>query len=140
MIAAILAAAVCHVGGQAPFVRPDDDCTPGAYKNLTAAQACKHKERPSLPAAERRFILTSYGVPNWTGQSGELDHRVPFSFGGTTDRANIWPEEGSIPNTKDKLEFYIHDRVCHDRTMRLRTARAIFLGDWVAAYRRYGIT
>ena len=57
MIAAILAAAVCHVGGQAPFLRPYDDCTPWAYKNLTVAQACKHKERPSLRAAERRFIL-----------------------------------------------------------------------------------
>jgi hypothetical protein len=84
--------------------------------------------------------LTGYGVPNWTGQNGELDPRVPFSFGGTTDRANIWPEAGSIPNTKDKLEFYIHDRVCHDGTMRLRTARAIFLGDWVAAFRKYHLT
>jgi hypothetical protein len=140
MIAAILAAAACHVGGQAPFVRPDNDCTPGAFKNLTLGQACVHKKRPSLPAAERRFILTSYGVPNWSGQDGELDHRVPFSFGGTADRANIWPEAGSIPNTKDKLEFYIHERVCHDGTMRLRTARAIFLGDWVAAYRRYHVT
>jgi hypothetical protein len=40
MIAAILAAAVCHISGQAPFLRPDDDCTPGGYKNLTLAQAC----------------------------------------------------------------------------------------------------
>jgi hypothetical protein len=42
MLAAILAAVACHVGGQAPFLRPDDDCTPGAYKNLTLAQACVH--------------------------------------------------------------------------------------------------
>jgi hypothetical protein len=140
MIAAILAAAVCHIGGQAPFLRPDDDCTPGAFKNLTRAQACVHKQRPPLPAAERRFIVASYGVPKWSGQNGELDHRVPFALGGTTDRANIWPEAGSIPNTKDRLEDYIHARVCDKRTMRLQTARTIFLGDWVAAYRKYHLT
>jgi hypothetical protein len=70
----------------------------------------------------------------------DFDHRVPFSLGGTTDRANIWPEAGSIPNTKDKLEDYVHGRVCDKRTMRLRTARAIFLGDWVAAFRKYHLT
>jgi hypothetical protein len=64
-------------------------------QNLTVAQACKHKERPSLRAAERRFILTSYGVPNWTGQNSELDHRVPFSFGGTTDRAKSGPRRAA---------------------------------------------
>jgi hypothetical protein len=30
--------------------------------------------------------------------------------------------------------------VCVDGTMRMSTARGIFKGDWVAAYRRYRIT
>jgi hypothetical protein len=89
MLAVVLAAAVCHIGGQVPFLRPDDDCTPGAFDPLTRAQACRHNERPSLAAADRRFILASYGVPGFSGGDGELDHRVPFSLGGTTDRANI---------------------------------------------------
>ena len=137
MIAAVLVAAVCHVTGQSAFLRPDDDCTPGASEDLTRAQACVHKERPPLRAAERRFILTSYGVPNWTGDDGELDHRIPFFMGGTTDRANIWPEAGSRPNPKDTLEDYVYRRVCTKRTMRLSTARAIFKGDWVTSFRRY---
>jgi hypothetical protein len=67
---------------------------------------------PPASGGRASFIVTSYGVPNWTGQTGELDHRVPFSLGGTTGLANIWPEAGSIPNTKDKLEDYVHGRVC----------------------------
>ena len=102
MIAAILAAAVCHVGGQAPFLRPDHDCTPGAFKNLTLGQV---RPQGAAPASGRRASLHPDRLrrPELV-RDGELDHRVPFSFGGTTDRANIWPEAGSIPNTKDKLE------------------------------------
>jgi hypothetical protein len=139
MLPAILVTAACHVAGTAPFLRPDGDCTPGAYERLTMAQACVHKPRPSLPAVERRFILGRYGVPKFAGDDGELDHRIPFSLGGTTDRANIWPEAGRRPNPKDKLETFVWRRVCVEGTMRLGTARVIFRGDWVAAYRRYGL-
>ena len=38
------------------------------------------------------------------------------------------------------LEQYVRQRVCVTKTMRLRTARAIFKGDWVVAYRRYQIS
>jgi len=140
MLAAILAAAACQVGGHAPFLRPDDRCTPGAYRALPLAEVCTHKERPRLPSAERRFILTGYGVPSFNGTDGELDHRVPFFLGGTTDRANIWPEAGTRPNPKDDLEEYVRARVCVKRTMRPSTARRIFKTNWVTAYRRYGIT
>jgi len=140
MLAAILATAACHVGGHAPFLRPDETCTPGAFRSLPLAQVCRHKERPSLPAAQRRFILVSYGVPSFGGDDGELDHRVPFFLGGTTDRRNMWPEAGPRPNPKDDLETYVRQRVCMKRTMRLGTARALFEADWVAAYRRYRIT
>lgn len=48
-----------------------------------------------------------------------------------------WPESGKIPNTKDKLEFAIHDLVCDQGTMTVAAARAIFLGDWTKAYKGY---
>jgi hypothetical protein len=79
MLAAILVTAVCHVAGTAPFLLADVDCTPGAYAKLTPAEVCVHKRRPSLPAAEKRSILASYGVPGFANDDGELDHRVPFS-------------------------------------------------------------
>jgi len=139
ILAAILATAACHVGGHAPYVTPDNTCTPGSYTRLTRQQACTPKTRPTLPAADRRWIVTRYGVPNWTGKDGELDHRVPFFLGGNTNRRNIWPEVGSIPNTKDRLEFYVHRRVCDRKPypMRVTTAVRLFLADWVHAYRVY---
>jgi hypothetical protein len=147
MIALLLTTLACHVGGAAPFVTPDQRCTPGAYATLAPVvstdspavrerkertAACTHKARPPLPPLDRTWILRSYGVPGWSGHDGELDHRVPFFLGGTTDRRNIWPEVGRIPNTKDQLEFYVFDRVCkrQPHPMRVSTARHLFFGDW----------
>jgi hypothetical protein len=91
-----------------------------------------------LPDATRTRILRDYGVPHWTGHDGELDHLVPFFAGGRTNAQNVWPEPGGIPNAKDRLELYVYDRVCHDRTMTPRYARRLFApGDWRDAYRRY---
>src|SRR6186997_710708 len=125
MIATLLTTlAMCHTLGAAPMVAPDNGCTPGAYDRITLTQACVSKARPALPAADRRRILARYGVPNWTGADGELDHRQPFFLGGRTNVANIWPERGTIPNPKDKLEAYVYRRVCHGspHPMRIRTA------------------
>jgi hypothetical protein len=137
MLATVLTVAACHIGGQAPFLRPDNQCTPGDYDRLSVTQVCTSKTRPTLLAADRRRILARYGLTIWSGADGELDHRVPFFLGGRTDVANIWPERGSIPNTKDRLEFYVYRRVCADHTMRVRTARLIFLSDWTSAYDHY---
>lgn len=139
VIATLLMVAACHVGGHAPLVTPDNACTPGSYTRLTRAQACTSKDRPSLPAADRRWIVSRYGVPGWSGVNGELDHRVPFFLGGNTNRRNIWPEVGSIPNAKDSLEFYVRRRVCVTHTMRVRTAVRLFLSNWVQAYSYYGL-
>jgi hypothetical protein len=136
MILATIAAA-CAIAGAGTFTAPDNHCTPGASAHLTRAQACHTRDRPTLPAAERRRILTDYGVPGWTGRDGELDHRIPFFLGGTTDHRNIWPERGRIPNPKDRLESYIWRRVCVRHTMRPRTARRLFRQDWRTTYRRY---
>jgi hypothetical protein len=97
--------------------------------------------RPSLPAAERRAILSNYGVPTFNGTTGELDHRQPLALGGTTDRRNVWAEVGPIPNPKDRLEAYVFRRVCKSlpHPMSLRTAHAIFAGNWVAYFRFYGL-
>lgn len=143
MIATLLTIAACHVGGHAPFVTPDNVCTGGAYHRLTVTQVCTSKDRPDLPAAERRAILANYGVPSWTGMSGEIDHRVPFYLGGTTDRRNLWPEPWAPgeyvhrQNAKDRLEDYTRARICVQHTMRVRTAIRIFLGNWVTSYRAY---
>jgi hypothetical protein len=139
----VLLAAMCMLG---PIPDSTPACTPGAYVALKPAQVCTHKDRPSLPAADRRRILVEYGVPNWTGAMGEIDHRVPFALGGLTNAQNLWPEAGPIPNQKDRLEDYVYRRVCHydpvtgklKPTMRVKTAVRIFLRpDWRREARRY---
>lgn len=140
MIAALLAAAACHVGGHAPFVTPDNVCTPGAYVRKTRADVCDGDTfRPNLQAAERRVILSNYGLATFTGADGELDHRVPLVLGGVTDRRNIWPEPEPVFNTKDRLEAYVKRRVCDGKPypMRVTTAVRLFLGNWVHAYGAY---
>lgn len=135
MLAVLLVS--CHLLGAAPMQAPDNQCTSGSYDRLTTAEVCTSKHRPTLLAADRRRILARYGLAAWSGADGELDHRVPFFLGGRTNVANVWPERGPIPNAKDRLEFYVYRRVCATHTMRVRTARLMFLADWRAAYQRY---
>jgi len=134
-------AATCTVGIGKGLPAPDSaaGCTPGDYLVLTKTQVCTHKQRPATPASVRREVLDLYGVPGWSGSDGEIDHRLPFFLGGRTDRANLWPERGTIPNEKDRLEDYVRRRVClaEPTAMRVSTARTLFLGDWRPVYRRY---
>jgi hypothetical protein len=137
---AMLAVVGCLMGaGQ--FTAPSAACTPGAYEHLSVAAACTPKDRPSLPAAERRKILHRYGLISWSGAMGELDHRQPFWSGGYTNAVNVWPQRGLIPNLKDRLEAYVRRRVCDRKPqpMMLRTAHAIFAADWRAAFFYYGL-
>jgi hypothetical protein len=140
-LAALALAAPCHTSGKAPLTQPDSVCTPGSFVRLTKAQACVSKDRPGLPAADRRRILTNYGIDPaaWSGASGELDHRQPVWSGGLTTVANIWPQRGPLPNAKDALENYTRRRVCTGRPhpMSLRTVHIIFAGSWLAYYRFY---
>jgi hypothetical protein len=117
--------------GAGAFVTPDVVCTPGSLDDLSRAEVCTPKDHPALRAADRRAILDRYGLSSWAGADGELDHRVPVFLGGRTEPANVWPERGAIPNAKDRLEVYVRARVCSDPpTMRVETARRIFLSDW----------
>src|SRR4051812_13940791 len=120
----------CHTTGHAPFTAPSNACTPGSFVRLSRAEVCQSKDRPTLRAAVRRRVLADYGVPGWTGANGELDHRIPFFLGGLATASNLWPETGTIPNPKDRLEAYVRRRVCLRRPhpMTVRTARLIFAG------------
>jgi hypothetical protein len=120
--------------GSGDFTAPKIACTPGAYDRV----ACITRDRPSLPAADRRAILKRYRLTKWSGADGELDHRVPFFLGGKTNKRNIWPERGLASNNpKDKLEYYIYRRVCVKHNMTIRNGRRIFLTDWRVWYKRY---
>ena len=74
-----------------------------------------------------------------TGQCGRP--RLSRSSAGRhpSDPRNLWPEprygEWSA-DRKDELAGFVNREVCVGR-MSLQEGQAIFLGDWIAAYRRY---
>lgn len=126
----------CTLDGTGRMTGPDDGCTPGVrHGPLTRAAVCKHRDRADVSDL-RRGIIRDYGMDPKDFR-GELDHRVPHFLGGSDTKANLWPEPGSIPNAKDRLEFYVHARVCDAGTMTPRAAVRVFRGDWRKAYRRY---
>jgi hypothetical protein len=141
LLATLALAAPCHTTGTPPFTAPSNICTPGAFVRKTKADVCDGQTaRPSLPAAERRAILTNYGVPTFNGTAGEIDHRVPLVLGGVTNRRNLWPEvEVNGQNPKDRLEAVILRRVCKElpHPMRVTTAVRVFLADWRPGYSYY---
>ncbi len=134
----------CHVRGQYPFNMPDLHCTPGAL-NPAVTQATIHKTicrsgysssiRPSTSVTEPEKLasIRAYGFHRGAG-SYEYDHLISLELGGAAnDRRNLWPENGASPNLKDKVENYLHARVCDGRVSLARAQRIIAL-NWVTFY------
>lgn len=124
-------------------IRPDPVKTPGVVLTRDAAKVCVPGYSASIrntSPALKRAVYASYGIqPN--GEAYELDHRLPLSLGGADVLANLWPETRarSVRENawrKDELEARVHRLVCVRRTMTLLAAQRLFLGDWIAAYRR----
>jgi len=110
---ATLESTVCRRGGYTSTVRPPTGVT----------------------NSEKRLAQTAYGQSD--GPSAyELDHLVPLESGGTPNSAaNLWPEPGSSPNPKDKLEGALHDLLCA-RRITLTAAQHMIATDWITAYRQ----
>ncbi len=138
-------AGTCHVRGQYPFILPDTHCTPGAL-NPAVSQAtvratiCRRgyasSIRPSTSVTEPEKLasMLAYG-DHRSPSSYEYDHLISLELGGAAnDRRNLWPERGASPNPKDKVENYLHTRVCDGRMTLARAQRIIAL-EWVSFYR-----
>jgi hypothetical protein len=134
----------CHVRDHSPFNMPDLHCTPGAL-NPAVTQATIHKTicrsgysssiRPStsVTGPEKLASIRAYGFHSGAG-SYEYDHLISLELGGAAnDPRNLWPESGASPNPKDKVENYLHARVCDGRVSLARAQRIIALG-WVTFY------
>ncbi len=141
------AAGSCHARQGASGVLPDPACTPGAVDpHVTDATlestVCRRggytsTVRPptSITNSEKRLAQAAYGQSD--GPSAyEFDHLVPLELGGTPNSAaNLWPEPGSSPNPKDKLEGALHDLLCAHR-ITLTAAQHMIATDWITAYRQ----
>ena len=100
---------------------PDPTCTPGAIdpavtQQNIASTICRSgytaTVRPSTSQTNKvkSQMYKVYGIP--VGTTSELDHLVSLELGGSNDIANLWPEVGSLPNPKDKVENDLHRAVC----------------------------
>jgi len=141
------AAGSCHARQEGNGVLPDPACTPGAVDpHVTDATlestVCRRggytsTVRPptSVTNSEKRLAQAAYGQSD--GPSAyEFDHLVPLELGGTPNSAaNLWPEPGSSPNPKDKLEGALHDLLCAHR-ITLTAAQHMIATDWITAYRQ----
>jgi hypothetical protein len=131
---------------------PDLDCTPGALnrsvrqRNIKRTICVPNWTDTVRPPTSYTNKLKVHGIADYEYKDKVLghyeeDHLIPLAVGGSPRSAkNLWPEryKGKFgARTKDKLERFLHDRVC-DGEIRLAKARRAFR-DWKAAFKRYGL-
>lgn len=138
----IIAAAVLAAIPTLAFAqRPNPENTPGAKTKANDAQVCAADFEASVkPVAnhERIEALKRYGKDP-TRYTGELDHLIPVTLGGSNSPDNLWP----MPDNptygiaqKTELETVLHKMVC-DKALTLKAAQDTIKKDWMKAYDQY---
>lgn len=138
----------CHMAGSSPATyRPDPACTPGAVDDAVTqanidSTICKSgytaTVRPPASATDKvkQAMYGAYGVAD--GTPAELDHTVSLELGGSNDVANLWPEPGKVPNSKDSVENALHQAVCAHKVT-LAAAQQAIATDWTTALAVTGV-
>jgi hypothetical protein len=136
-----MAAAALAAPSIAMAQRPSNYKTPGATAKVKMDQLCAPDFAASLKPVsnwQRAEALGRYGLrPD--GFSGELDHLVPVSLGGSNDPDNLWPFAASGSFTfeaKQALAIKVHDMVCAGK-LSLKDAQDAFRKDWTQAYQQH---
>jgi hypothetical protein len=86
-------------------------------------------------------VYAEYGIASHRSGEYEVDHLIPLELGGSNVIENLWPQPASNPNghgfrVKDRLENWLHARVCSSR-MTLRAAQRAIRTNWVRAFKRF---
>ena len=137
----IAAAAIIGIPSDAAAQLPSSFQTPGAKGKANEAQVCAADFEASVkPIAnwQRDQALERYGKRP-EDFTGELDHLIPLSLGGSNDPDNLWPLPDSRemgPAQKRELDARLHQMVC-DKTIKLKDAQDAIKKDWVKAYDQY---
>ena len=128
---------------------PDPRLTPGiADPSLTRDELCapqfstktirRHGSRASGDEIYRAYGVTRNDPPC----PCEIDHLIPLGIGGSSGRANLWPQSyAAVPwnsKRKDELETQLRTEVCAGK-IELLAAQHEIATDWIAAYqKRFG--
>jgi hypothetical protein len=137
----VMAAACIGVSSYAAAQLPSAFQTPGNKSRANEAQVCAAGFEESVkPMAkwQRDQALERYGKRP-EDFTGELDHLIPISLGGTNDPENLWPlpaNKDMGPAQKKALDLKLHQLVC-DKTLKLKDAQEAIRKDWVKAYDQY---
>ena len=121
---------------------PNRGATPGRRRvQLTKATLCASDYRAPadlVPAAVRRKVFATYGIPSSRHAAYQLDEVIPLSLGGDLSSNNVWPQPwaGVGAAKKDRLEVRLRQLVCSDR-MSLLLAQRDISRDWWKTYLRY---
>jgi hypothetical protein len=117
---------------------PSSYKTPGATAKVKMDQLCAPGFAGSLKPVsnwQRSEALGRYGLRP-EAFSGELDHLVPASLGGSNDPDNLWPFRASGTFTleaKQALASKLQGLVCSGK-LSLKDAQDAFRKDWTLAY------
>src|SRR4051812_46604355 len=120
---------------------PNSFSTPGATAKVSMKDVCAAGYEATVkPVAswQRNAALEKYGIRP-ESFSGELDHLVPVSLGGSNEPDNLWPmhAQGDMtPEAKARLAAKLKTMVC-DGKMSLKDAQNAFKKDWTKAYKQY---
>lgn len=144
LLLACVLVALSTWGADQPPIVPDDRLTPGAILTLDTAKVCRPGYSDTVrktTEAMKAKVYQMYGLHNAPGPDYAVDHRIPLALGGADVLRNLWPEsyqtEPWNAHVKDRLERYVHTRVCVMHTMTLLEGQRLFQGDWTQAYREY---
>lgn len=120
---------------------PNPIQTPGAKGKANQERVCAEGfEASAEPIAkwQRDQALERYGRRS-SEFTGELDHLIPVSLGGTNDPDNLWPlpsNKDMGPAEKKALEEKLHQMVCAN-SMSLKAAQDAIKKNWVKAFNEY---
>jgi hypothetical protein len=114
--------ALCHARAVPGGVLPDAACTsgatnPGVTQATIGSTICRSGYTATIrPPASYTDALKRQQIAAYTDtspRSYEEDHLISLELGGaSSDQRNLWPEPGTSPNPKDKVENELHRRVC----------------------------
>ena len=65
------------------------------------------------------------------GRTYETDHLIRLSLGGSNDAANLWPQPEDDAKVEDRVEHWLHARVCRG-DLSLTEAQEPIAADWLA--------
>lgn len=126
---------------------PDSNCTPGVVDNRVSqenisATICKggytQTVRPPVSYTNtlKRQQLEEYGYEDTNMKDYEEDHLISLELGGSPDDPkNLWPEPHPSFNEKDKVENYLHEKVCSGE-ITLTEAQKEISTNWYEIYKK----